>query len=88
MRCRVKMWQRMNELNTASKAGGGLVALNTWLTQVGITPVTAWRWRRNGWLKTVNIQGRVYLSDEAISEFKRRAEAGDFAKTHKAPERK
>ena len=52
MRCRVKKWQRMNELNTASKAGGGLVALNNWLTQVGITPVTAWRWRRNGWLKT------------------------------------
>ena len=77
----------MKELNTASNTSGGLVALNTWLTQVGVTAVTAWRWRRNGWLKTVNIQGRVYLSDEAIAEFKSRAEAGEFSKVHKAPEK-
>ena len=74
--------------STSSNSGGGLVALNSWLTQVGITPVTAWRWRRKGWLKTVNIMGRVYLTDEAIVEFKRRAEAGDFSKFHATPERK
>lgn len=74
--------------NNSSKVGGGLVALNSWLTQVGITPVTAWRWRRKGWLKTVNIMGRVYLSDDAITEFKRRAEAGEFSKVHAAPDRR
>lgn len=77
----------MKQLDHSSNTSGGLVALNTWLTQVGVTPVTAWRWRRNGWLKTVNIQGRVYLSDEALAEFKRRAEAGDFAKVHKSPQK-
>ena len=33
------------------------------------------RWRRNGWLTTVNIAGGPYLTDKVISEFLRRAEA-------------
>lgn len=81
------MWQRMKLNNTSSNTSGGLVALNAWLTQVGITPVTAWRWRRKGWLQTTNILGRVYLSNDAILEFQRRAQAGEFAKEHKAPKR-
>lgn len=67
---------------------GTIVSLNSWLGQAGIAPVTAWRWRRKGWLRTVNISGRVYLTDNAVQEFKRRAEAGEFAKEHKAPKRK
>jgi hypothetical protein len=41
--------------------------------------VTAWRWRKRGWLKTVNIAGRPYLTDKAL--------AGEFAKEHKTPNR-
>jgi len=65
-----------------------VIALNRWLVQVGVTQITAWRWRRRGWLKTVNIAGRQYLTQEAIEEFHRRAVAGEFAQEHKVPTRK
>jgi hypothetical protein len=71
----------------SDESNGGLTALNKWVEQVGIHPVTAWRFRRNGWLKTLNICGRVYITPEAIAEFTRRAEAGEFAQEHKAPGR-
>lgn len=69
-------------------SAAAVVSLNHWLAQVGITPLTAWRWRKRGWLKTVNIAGRVYLTQEAIDEFHRRAVAGEFAREHKVPSRK
>jgi hypothetical protein len=59
--------------------------LNRWLEQVGVTPCTAWRWRKKGWLQTINIAGRQYLTQEAIDEFHRRAVAGEFAQEHKTP---
>ena len=46
---------------------------------------TLWRWRRKGWLRTVNISGRAYVTPEAISEFNDRASQGEFAtRTHLA----
>jgi hypothetical protein len=45
-------------------------------------------WRKKGWLKTVNISGRQYLTQEAIDEFHRRVVAGEFAQEHKTPSRK
>ena len=68
--------------------GAAVVSLNRWLAQVGVTPLTAWRWRKRGWLKTINIAGRVYLTQSAIDEFNRRAVAGEFAKQHRVPTRK
>jgi predicted site-specific integrase-resolvase len=62
-----------------------MVALNRWSTEAGISAITAWRWRKKGWLKTINICGRVYLTADAIAEFTRRAEAGEFAVEHKVP---
>jgi hypothetical protein len=62
-----------------------VVSLNKWLAEVGVTPITAWRWRKRGWLKTVNIAGRQYLTQAAIDEFHRRAVAGEFAQVHKVP---
>jgi predicted site-specific integrase-resolvase len=73
---------------TSPDGRAGMVALNVWLTRIGVTPVTGWRWRNKGWLKTVNIMGRVYVTDEAVLEFSRRAQAGEFAKVHKTPARK
>lgn len=49
---------------------------------------TIWRWRRKKWLETTNISGRLYCTEEAIAEFKRRAAAGEFAQNHKVPSRK
>jgi predicted site-specific integrase-resolvase len=70
-----------------SSSARAVIALNRWLEQVGVTPVTAWRWRQRGWLKTVNIAGRQYLTQEAIDEFHRRAVAGEFVQVHKVPSR-
>jgi hypothetical protein len=39
-------------------------------------------------LKTVNIAGRQYLTQEAIDEFHRRASAGEFSQAPKVPSRK
>ena len=56
----------------------GLIALNKWTRAVGVKPVTAWRWRKRGWLRTVNICGRPYVTAEECAEFNRRAAAGEF----------
>jgi hypothetical protein len=71
-----------------SNGPAAVISLSKWLEQVGVTPCTAWRWRRKGWLKTVNICGRQYLTRAAIDEFHRRAAAGEFAQVHKVPSRK
>jgi predicted site-specific integrase-resolvase len=65
----------------------GMLSLDAWLKQVGVTTCTGWRWRKRGWLKTVNICGRVYITQEAIAEFMDRAKRGEFAQQHKVPRR-
>ena len=61
----------------------GLLSLSSYTKRTGISAITAWRWRRNGWLPTVNISGRAYLRVEDIAEFERRAAAGEFSKHHR-----
>jgi hypothetical protein len=65
-----------------------VISLSKWLEQVGVTSCTAWRWRKKGWLKTINIAGRQYITQEAASEFQRRASSGEFSQSHKTPSRK
>ncbi len=55
------------------------VALDKFIADSGISPTTAWRFRKRGWLTTINICGRHYITAEALAEFNRRAAAGDFA---------
>jgi hypothetical protein len=69
------------EHSTASN----LVSYDRWLSDVGITPTTGWRWRKRGVIETVNIYGRIYISRQQIARFEQRAAAGDFAKEHKTP---
>jgi predicted site-specific integrase-resolvase len=69
-------------------SGAAVMSLSKWLEQVGVTSCTAWRWRKKGWLKTVNIAGRQYLTQGAINEFHRRAEAGEFAQVAVVPMRR
>jgi predicted site-specific integrase-resolvase len=79
----------MNGLNpNAEPITAAVVSLSKWLEQVGVTPCTGWRWRKKGWLKTINIAGRQYLTQEAINEFYHRATGGEFAQHHKTPSRK
>ena len=56
-----------------------LTSFNRWLIEIGVTATTGWRWRKKGIIKTINIYGRLYVSDESIAEFRQRATAGEFA---------
>jgi hypothetical protein len=64
-----------------------LLAFDRWLKDIDKTAATGWRWRKRGWISTVNIAGRVYVSRQAIGEFEARAAAGEFAKQHVTPRR-
>lgn len=55
------------------------ISLDQFLRESGLSPATGWRYRRKGWLKTITIAGRHYISRESIAEFNTRAAAGEFA---------
>ena len=65
----------------------GIISLKKWMALVGIEATTAWRWRKAGWLDTVNIAGRPYVTSEGVSRFKARVSTGEFAKVHPCPKR-
>ncbi len=56
------------------------IPLADWRRKVGISQVTAWRWAKRGWLRTINVAGRPYITPQAAQDFACRAEAGEFAK--------
>lgn len=63
----------------------GIVSYEKWLEEINKTHATGWRWRKQGWIETINIAGRLYVSRAAIAEFERRAAAGEFSKVHITP---
>lgn len=65
-----------------------IVLFGLFLDSLGVTGPTGWRWRKLGWIKTLNIAGRVYVSRNEIDRFQQRAASGEFSKTHKTPSRK
>jgi hypothetical protein len=65
-----------------------LLAYDRWLADLPISPATGWRWRKRGWISTINIAGRCYISRAVIAEFERRAAAGEFAREHVTPKRR
>ena len=73
--------------NAIESTDADLLGLKKWLMQTGISTSTAWRWRKAGHLKTVNIYGRVYLTRKAREDFVSRAEAGDFSQLSITPKR-
>jgi hypothetical protein len=64
------------------------IALDKFIEQSGLSAVTVWRYRRAGWLNTLNICGRHYLTRAEIARFNQRAAAGEFAKTPARPKRR
>ncbi len=64
-----------------------IVSVTQYLKELGKTKVTFWRWSKKGWIKPINISGRLYLSRAAIQEFERRALAGEFSQEPKPPKR-
>jgi hypothetical protein len=73
-------------------AGG--MELGKWLDLIGRGPTTGYLWRQEGQngeparIKTVNIDGKLFVRVEAIKEFWDRAEAGEFAKKPVVPTRR
>ncbi|MDI9379723.1 MAG: hypothetical protein QM845_02435 [Verrucomicrobiota bacterium] len=57
-----------------------MTALKKFIHDMGVSNPTVWRWRKLGWLDTVNIAGRPYVTQEAVQIFKERAARGEFAK--------
>ena len=57
----------------------GPVSLQKFAAMLGRSAPTLWRYRRKGWLRTVNIAGRPYVLPAEAAEFERRAAAGEFA---------
>lgn len=56
-------------------------SLAQWCRDAGINRVTAWQWRKRGWLETVSICGTQYVTADASARFTQRAQAGEFAGT-------
>jgi hypothetical protein len=57
------------------------ISISRFIDVSGISPVTAWRWEQRGWLRTVRIAGRKYITATDLREFNRRLNAGEFAGT-------
>jgi len=78
----------MKQRETTSEGGtetAPITSLQNFCRSTDMSPITAWRLRKKGWLETININGRQYVTSEAVEEFKRRAVAGEFSKVHKTP---
>jgi len=63
------------------------LALDKFIEQSGLSAVTVWRYRRAGWLNTLNICRRHYLTRSEIARFNERTAAGEFAKQPTRPRR-
>jgi hypothetical protein len=69
----------MIALNNAPPGAEPPIALHDFLRAVGVQPITGWRWRKAGILKTFQICGRQYVSREEVRRFNARAESGEFS---------
>ena len=65
---------------STSEHASGLVAFTAYRRQLGLSKTTLWRYRRNNWLKTVNVLGKLYCTRESIAEFEAMMRSGELAK--------
>lgn len=71
-----------------TQSASNLVSFDDWLSDLGKTRVTGFRWRKLGLIEVFNIFGRLYVSREAIADFEEKAKRGDFAREAKTPARR
>ena len=57
-----------------------MVPVPKFLETLPVTPTTFWRWRKKGLINPLNINGKNYLTQQAIEEFYRNAADGKFSK--------
>ena len=65
---------------TTPQAIAGITSLSVYRRQLGVSKTTLWRYRRNGWLKTINVLGKLFVTREAIAEFEAMMCSGELAK--------
>ena len=75
----------MNYLEKTQEDQAPFVSLVKFRNEMGVSDVTAWRWRKRGILKTVNIGGRQFVPYLEMERFRERAEAGELAVESAAP---
>lgn len=56
------------------------IPLQRFAAAIGRSAPTLWRYRKRGWLHTINIAGRPYVLPADALEFERRAAAGEFSR--------
>jgi hypothetical protein len=69
--------------NAANKGTGpdcGGIEFILWLTRIGKSRPTGYRWRKKNMIKAVNVEGKLFVTKQQIDLFWQRAEKGDFAK--------
>lgn len=64
-----------------------MVPFGKFLEDLDKSAVTGWRWRQDGFITTVNVAGKVYITEDEIRRFEARAIAGEFSKKSNAPRR-
>ena len=74
--------------NTPSIDSEPPISLDKFIEQSGLSAVTLSRYGRVGWLNTLNICGRHYLTRAEIARFNLRAAAGEFASEPARPNRR
>ena len=65
---------------TNPELASGVKSLSTYRRELGRSKTTLWRYRRNGWLKTINVLGKLYVTRESIAEFEAMMRSGELAK--------
>ena len=65
---------------TNPELASGVKSLSTYRRELGRSKTTLWRYRRNGWLKTINVLGKLFVTREAIAEFEAMLCSGELAK--------
>ena len=65
---------------TTPEAVAGITSASVYRRQLGVSKTTLWRYRRNGWLKTINVLGKLYVTRESIAEFEAMMRSGELAK--------
>ncbi len=68
------------------EAMAGGIEFIYWLAKIGKSRPTGYRWRTKGMIKTVNIEGKLFVEDAEIVRFWKRAKSGEFAKSPVAPQ--
>ena len=77
---RITINSKMNSLDAEP-----IMSLDKFIEQTGLSAVTLWRYRKHGFLKTVNICGRHYILRAEVAHFNQSAAAGEFAKPPNRP---